>query len=321
VQLATNFIQNQSYNVQLRNIEDCNGNISDLESSFIYPSEIVDGGLIINEILFNPKSDGVDYVEIYNTTDEYINLKDWQLGRIQDNEISQSAIISQTNLVLKPKGYLALTTNANIVFSQYPKSSLETIYNVSSMPTYPNTDGIVALIDQKDSISDNFSYDEDYHSTLLEDEDGASLERISFDNETNDPNNWTSASSLVDFGTPGYENSQTLNGADIAGKLTIEPKIFVPGLNGSVALQTFTTINYILKSPGMFANVTIFNQNGQFIKSLANGASLLTEGFLRWDGSNESGNSVRMGYYIVVFELYDGSGNKEILRETVVVGR
>lgn len=321
VEMAANFNQNQTYNVQIGNIEDCNGNISDLESTFIYPSEDVDGGLIINEILFNPRDDGVDYVEIFNTTDEYINLKDWRLGRIQDNEISQSAIISLTNLVLKPRGYLALTTNPNAVVTQYPQSSLITMHKMSSMPTYPNTEGIVALIDQNANILDNFSYDEDYHSTLLEDEDGVSLERISFENVTNDPNNWTSASSLVDFGTPGYENSQTLNGESIAGKLTIEPKIFVPGLNGSVALQSFTTINYILSSPGMFANVTIYNQNGQFIRSLASGASLLTEGFLRWDGSNEAGNTVRMGYYIVVFELYDGSGNKEILRETVVVGR
>jgi len=76
-----------------------------------------------------------------------------------------------------------------------------------------------------------------------------------------------------------------------------------------------------LINAGMFANINVYNQNGQNIRNLANGASLTTEGFIQWDGTDESGNIVRMGYYIIVFELYDSSGNNELMKETVVVGR
>lgn len=320
-EFSDSFLPNQPYDVRFTNLEDCNGNLSKASSSFIYPVESVGTYIIINEILFNPKGDGVDYVEVYNISDDYVNLKDWQLGRIQDEEVSQVSMISESNLILGPKSYLVLTTDAAIVATQFPNSIQSNMHNLSSMPTYPNTDGTVALMDQRGTILDQFSYDEDDHSSLLEAVDGVSLERISFENPTNDRNNWTSASSLVDFGTPGYENSQILDGQGIVGRVSIVPKVFVPGLNGSAAMQSFTTINYTLAKSGMFANVNVYNQSGQLTKSLANGSSLSTAGFMLWNGTNESGDVVRMGYYIVVFELYDGSGNKEVMRETVVVGR
>ena len=169
-------------------------------------------------------------------------------------------------------------------------------------------------------IIDRFAYQSDLHSSLLDNVDGVSLERISYDAPTQSKDNWTSAASTVGFATPGYVNSQRFDTPIISGLLEIQPKVFVP--DGSVTtMQSFTTINYQFDKGGQFANVMIYDQSGRPIKELANGASLANNGFFRWDGTNSSGSVVRLGYYLVVFEVYDGKGHNEVMKETVVVGR
>ena len=79
-------------------------------------------------------------------------------------------------------------------------------------------------------------------------------------------------------------------------------------------------LDAVLEEAGKFANVTVYDQSGRTVAELANGASLSTSGFMRWDGTNRSGQQVRSGYYLVVFEVYDGAGSKTVLKETVVVG-
>ena len=167
---------------------------------------------------------------------------------------------------------------------------------------------------------DLFTYDEDFHLSFLESVDGVSLERIDPKSETQDPDNWTSASSAVGFATPGALNSQQFDVPLASATVSIEPKVFVPG-NRSAAHQSFTTINYQLDQAGQFANVTVYNQMGQPVAVLARGESLGTTGFFRWDGTSYGGSVVRRGYYVVLFELYDNSGNAQTLKQTVVVGK
>jgi flagellar hook assembly protein FlgD len=53
---------------------------------------------------------------------------------------------------------------------------------------------------------------------------------------------------------------------------------------------------------------------------LANNVLLATEGLFSWDGTNDKGEKVRTGRYIVYFTLFDMQGKKQIFKETVVVG-
>ena len=41
---------------------------------FGMPDSSLENDIIINEILFNPKEDGVDYVEIYNNSNSFLDL-------------------------------------------------------------------------------------------------------------------------------------------------------------------------------------------------------------------------------------------------------
>ena len=72
---ATVLQPNKVYTITANNVTDCGGNtIAAFKTTKVGLSSQADSlDVIINEILFNPKADGTDYVEIYNRSNEIIN--------------------------------------------------------------------------------------------------------------------------------------------------------------------------------------------------------------------------------------------------------
>ncbi|MEM7296690.1 MAG: lamin tail domain-containing protein, partial [Bacteroidota bacterium] len=309
-----------SYSITAGSVFDCNGNEAEDESfTFALPSTAEIGEIKLSEVLFNPRTNGVDFVEIFNDSERYLELQNWQLARITDEGISDAKVVANEQLVIEPNEYLVFTTDASILLNNYPNGISTQFVQVASLPTYANDTGNVVLINSMDEVQEQFFYSEDFHYNLLESVDGVSLERVSLSANTNDPNNWRSASSTEGFATPGYANSQTLQEVQSTGEVLVNPKVFIPGNTGTG--RDFTTINYEFETSGQFANVNIYDQTGRLIRNLVQGELLSTSGFLRWDGVTNSGEMARLGYYVVVFEVFDSSGNSETLKETVVVGR
>ncbi|GAB4251335.1 MAG: hypothetical protein Tsb0034_30350 [Ekhidna sp.] len=320
VKLGESLPENMTNTISLSNLFDCAGNeVSSSEFTFALPVPAQEEEVKLSEVLFNPRPNGVDFVEIYNDSENYISLKGWSLARITDGGISDIKTISERELVIDPEEYLVLTTDAGALAANYPKGISSQFVEMASLPAYSNDTGNVVLLNAAGIVQEQFFYSDDFHYDLLESTDGVSLERLSFSVEATDPNNWRSASSIEGFATPGYKNSQRVEDISTIGKVSVEPKVFIPGNSGSG--RDFTRINYQFDTAGKFANVNIYDQSGRLIRNLAQGESLSTSGFFRWDGVTNSGGMARLGYYVVVFELYDASGNAETLKETVVVGR
>ncbi|MEP5611812.1 MAG: lamin tail domain-containing protein [Cyclobacteriaceae bacterium] len=321
VTLNEDLVESRPHTAKVSNIYDCNGNETQ-ESQLVlaFPSAAVVGDLLLSEVLFDPRTNGVDFVEVYNSSDKYLNLEQWKFARITDSGVTDKEEISEHDMIIGPGDYFAFSTDSEVLYDNYPKGNKDNFRAVNALPTYANDSGNVILLNHLGELHQLFHYDEDFHYNLLESTDGVSLERISFTTETNDPNNWRSASSIVGFATPGLPNSQTISELRIAvGTVEVEPKVFVPGNSGSG--RDFTTINYQFAQPGKFANITIYDQGGRLIKNVATGALLPTSGFMRWDGTTNSGELARLGYYVILFEVYDSSGNSDFFKETVVVGR
>lgn len=320
LKLNSDLAENERYTLSISNVTDCNGNeIADNEIVFALPVEAIEGEVLLSEVLFNPRTNGVDFVEIYNNSDNFITLKNWQLARFNDEGLDGQVILSEEELVLNPRDFLVFTPDAEVLLNNYPKGVASKFFELSPFPGYANDTGTVVLINALEEITERFFYDEEYHFNLLKSVDGVSLERVSYNEATNNSNNWRSASSTVGFATPGYENSQSLNTSSSMARVSADPEVFIPGNSGSG--RDFTTINYQFDEPGKFANVNIYDQTGRLVKNLAQGALLSTTGFLRWDGDTNGGNMARVGYYLILFEIYDSSGNSETIKETVVVGR
>lgn len=314
----SNSLQNKTlYTITLQQVYDCNGNEIQSEfssASFALPEPADANDMVINEILFNPRPTGVDFIEIYNNSDKYIDLKNWMVANYGNDEISNPKVITTTDVLLAPQAYIVFTENKNVIVGEYVRAQEENIFVVETLPSFNDDEGTVALVNPNHVVIDFFSYTDDYHAVFLKDKEGVSLERISVMAAANDAANWQSASSTTGFATPGYRNSNARN-EQLADKVKVDPEIFEP-ITGQ---PSFTQIHYNFNTGGYVANVKILDAQGREVKLLANNATIGTEGFFRWDGDMNDGSKARTGYYIVWMEIFSATGTVETFRKRVVV--
>lgn len=307
-------MENTIYQITTNNITDCTGNLinsNNNSTKLIIAGKAEPSDVLINEILFNPKSGGVRFVEIYNNSEKYINLKNWRIAGL-----SNLKVISEENFFMEPISFLTITNDGTILSGQYPNARAQTFIEISSMPSLASDAGSIFIKDENDLEIDGLDYDEDYHSSLIKNYDGVSLERLRFTGASNDPNNWFSAASTSNNATPGYKNSQSSPLAVSTSIITVDPQTFAPDIPG---FSNFTTINYSFDAPGNVVNLKIMSADGKLIKQLAQNAVTGTEGFFRWDGINTRGTKARVGYYMILFEVISSGGQISYLLDKVVI--
>jgi hypothetical protein len=311
--------ENLEYQLTFSGLRDCYGNSAQsLEPVIIVlPSQAKIGDLVINELLFNPRTGDPKFIELQNLTEKYLEIGNWKFGNLDENgKIDQVRIISELGLVISPRGYLAITTDSERLKLAYPRSFSGLFREVSSLPSYPISGGTVVLLNENDQIVEAFGYDEDLHHPLLRDSKGVSLERISAESPASLLSNWHSASGIEEYATPGRKNSQVISGEFEGEMIVIEPGVFDPeGSNGN----TFTTIKYQLDKAGWIGSFRIYNLAGQLIQILAQNEILGANGLFSWTGTDSQGGKVRPGYYVLVVELYDLSGEVIVIQKTIVV--
>lgn len=313
---TSTFQPSTTYTITLSNIFDCPGNeLVANTANFILPEAAAPNDIRINEILFNPKTGGVDFVEVYNMSNKHISLKKWSLANVVDQVVANPKTIEGENLISPPQSFLVFSTEPSIVKAHYPRA-IENVFRATTLPSMSDDEGSIALVDSLGNVMDSFSYRDDFHVIFLKDKEGVSLERVSLTSATQDQNNWRSASQAENFATPGYKNSSSTDGQTIAdGEIEVVPEIFSP----QVAPTDFTTISYRFIQSGWVANASIYDHQGRVIKSLANNEVLGTEGFFRWDGDRDDGGRARAGYYFAFVEVFNASGQVSTFRKRVVV--
>lgn len=319
LKLMQNLEARHLYTVTISNLRDCNGNLIQEEFnelSFALPEDAAIGDLLINEILFNPRSGGVDFVEIINPSDKYINLKNWVLANQEGSTLTNTRIITSSDLIIAPGDYFVFTPDENLLINQYPNSAVEKFFQ-TTLPSMNDDEGSIALATENNLMIDAFAYTDNFHSPLLNDMEGVSLERISITEPTQSSNNWKSANASTGFATPGYLNSNSRPESSMdENSIRIEPEIFSPNISG----QDFAKINYRFDQSGYSANIKIADQHGRLIKEVANNQTLGYEGFFRWDGDRDDGSKARIGYYFVWFEVFALDGTVKTYRKRVVIG-
>ena len=117
--------------------------------------------------------------------------------------------------------------------------------------------------------------------------------------------------------TPAYQNSQFFEPSQNGRNISVEPTSFSPNGDGN---KDFTTIQYQFDQTGFVINVSIFDSRGQEVRRLVESELAGASGNFKWDGILENGEKARLGIYIVFVETYDLDGNREVWKETVVVG-
>ncbi len=298
----------------LDSIVDCVGNSIVYPQSypFGYAVRAEENDVIINEILFNPKDDGVDFVEIYNRSDRLINLKELRIANLKNGSMDTGYVVSTKGQSLSPQQYLVITTRSEKVKEQYFCPNDDNFIDMNAFPAFNNESGCAILLSGGE-IVDRFDYREDMHYKMLKSVDGVSLERINFERPTQDAGNWHSAAATVGFATPGYKNSAFSENLEAEDEISIYPEIFSPDNDG---YNDILQIKYQFAEPGNRLTIDIYNVHGQRILNLVNNELVDTEGYFTWDGSIENLIKAPIGNYIIIAKCWKTDGSVKKIKKS-----
>jgi len=321
LQLTTPLLADKVYTVTVNNITDCIGNaVSNNKTAKVGLNEVADSlDIVINEILFNPPSNGFDYVEIYNRSNKVINLQQTYIAnRSTTGVISNITQLSAEPYQLFPQEFMVITENADWIKNTFITKNPGAFAIVSSMPSFSDDEGNVLILNAQGKITDQVNYKDDWHFKLLDNKEGVALERIDYSAASQQESNWHSAATSVNYGTPTYQNSQFRINDGVQGEITVSPEIVSPDNDGQ---DDFATIDYRFPEAGYVANITIFDASGRPVRFLQRNALSGTSGSFRWDGLGERNQQLATGVYVVLTEVFNLSGKKKQFKKTIVVAR
>ena len=310
------------YTLSVKGVSDCTGNSSPTIqiTRTGLPSQVENGDIIINEILFNPRPGGYDYIELFNLSNKIIDASSLYIAnRNSSNLVSSITHITSDTFYIFPGDYIAITEDKESLNKNYLVKDEHAIIKLNTVPSYPDDKGFVTVLDQQGTVLDEVDYSDDWHFKLLPDKEGVSLERINPAAPSQEQENWHSAASTSGYGTPGYRNSQYLNADHSDATIDISPIIFSPDNDGR---DDILSIHYKMQEPGYVAKVIIYDANGRVVRTLARNDLLGPDGNWTWDGLGDRHQSLAAGIYIIYVDLFNLAGRKgNIKRAVVIAGR
>lgn len=315
--LATNTV----YTVTAINVKDCkSNNIGAANKARVgLPVDASTGEWVINEILFNPRSNAFDFVEFYNNSNKIFDAsKLYIANRNSTGVISSIKALSTTPFYIFPGDHIVETEDADNLAGQYLVKNPDNVLVVSSPPSFSDDEGTVVVLNFQGSVIDEVKYKDDWHFKLIDDAEGVSLERIDPAGQSQNETNWHSAASTAGYGTPTYKNSQYKLLNAINATIEATPKVFSPDNDGR---DDITTIQYEVTEPGYITNITVFDGAGRPVRNLVRNGTLGLKGYWNWEGLDDKGNKLPMGTYIIFTEIFNLQGKKSTFKTTVVLAR
>ncbi|MCW3073359.1 MAG: hypothetical protein JWP69_428 [Flaviaesturariibacter sp.] len=275
--------------------------------------------VVINEILFNPRSATTDFVEFYNRSNKVFDAsKLYVANRNSSGAISALRNLNETPFYIFPEDYIVITEDAASLQMDYVVKNTAWLLTASSLPSFPDDKGVVALVNGQGAVVDEVAYTEKWHFPLITNAEGVSLERIEPGAASGAAGNWHSAASTAGFATPTYKNSQYKQTEAGNATITVSPKVFSPDNDGQ---DDVATLQYSVEASGYTANVTIFDAAGRPVRYLVKNGVLGLKGSWNWDGLSEKSAKLPIGTYVIFTELFNLEGKKMSFKNTVVLGR
>jgi len=317
--LFTNaLLHDEVYQLVVDSVKDCAGNsIQDFKSiDFGLPYLADSNQLFINEVLFNPRSGGVDFVELYNASNKLIDVKDLLLAkRDEQGNIDQIENIAPTGFAINPNSHVVIASDLEILQQQYYCKFPEQMIKANT-PSMNDDAGNIILLNTQGAVLDELVYDDKMHVPLLDEKDGVSLERIDVARAANERTNWTSAAASTGYATPTYKNSQYLKTERTESVMELQPKTISPDGDG---YEDVMNINYLLNENGYTGTLTIFNAAGKLVKQLIKNNIMGTSGTYTWDGTTDDGQKAPLGLYVFYLEIFNLKGEVKAYKTVGVV--
>lgn len=316
--LSTALLANKIYTVTANTVTDCSGNaIGSSKTAKVGLTARTDSfDIVVNEILFNPKPNGTDYVEFYNRSKKILNLKNAYIAnRNTAGAVSSIAQFTAEDYLFFPGDYIVVTEDPTLVKRDHVANDGNAFLQIKTMPSFNDDKGNVIILNEQGIVVDEVKYSAKWHFALISNEEDVALERINPD-AASVQSNFYSAASSVGYGTPTYKNSQNRIDLEVQGSISITPSIVSPDNDG---MDDFATIQYSFPEPGYVANITVFDAVGRPVRYLERNALSGVKGYYRWDGLGEKMQKLPVGIYIVYTEIFNLQGKTKKFKNTIVV--
>lgn len=295
-----------AYTILISGCTDIAGNMmSDVMQDFLITDIPSIGDLLLSEILFDPYIGLSDFVEIYNSSDKILSLDSVFI----ENQDKDERDYIQEGITMLPNTFLAVTDGIDGVIATYTPPDTAIILE-QSIPSFNNSDGNVSIgrtAKNDDIIFESFSYQDDYHNTLIDDTEGVSLSRLSFSVSAKDSNNWISGVESNNYATPGYSNGTEIQfTSNFDGFVGLESEVFSPNGDGNNELLTLL---FNMDKEGYVATAKVFDYRGQEIRTIANNQLIASKDFILWDGLRDDGRRASIGPYIIYISAFHTDGD------------
>ncbi|MEN9942951.1 MAG: hypothetical protein RLZZ91_952 [Bacteroidota bacterium] len=298
-------LNSEIFTYTLYGISDCSGNSTNISFEWGYPENASSENLVINEILFNPYTNGSDFVELLNTSSNAVCIQNLSIANGYLNTGSENETATLEGRIVLPHGFIVFTEDGTDLVALYPSIQSKNTVRVNTLPAFNNASGTCVIYSNLNEIIDELNYAESMHFQLLSSFEGVSLERLSPDLPTTQESNWHSASEDCGYATPGLENSQIISIENMDGDFSLSSQIFSPDNDG---LDDVIQFHYSNLKSGSVGNLTIYNERGIRVKRLVRNEYLGSEGNAIWDGLSDEGAPLEIGIYIATFEAFNEDG-------------
>lgn len=308
--------ETDTYNLQCENLFCVDGQPLDaVETTIALPVGPDQGDVVLNEILFNPKDGGVDFVELLNLSDRTLDLSQLFVTRRIDGELEARTTICTEPRLFAPHSYLTLTSDPDIVCQQYDCPA-DAMFATVKLPSLPDAEGNIAIVLTDGTLLDELTYSAKMHHPFVSNPDGVALERVNPHAPTQEPDNWQSAAFDAGYGTPCRQNSQyAVPDLDNPNDkpFWLEHESFTPDNDG---YRDLLQLNYRLPQDGFTATITIYTVTGTRIRRLLDGELLAAEGTIVWNGRSDNDALCNAGVYVLFVEAVRPDGI--VLRQKIV---
>ena len=252
----------------------------------------------INEINYNSSDDfdPGDWVELYNFSDQSLNISGWKFMDSDDSHV----FTFPEGSILEASSYLVLCQDS----TEFSQAHPEVQNFIGSLDFgFSGSGELLRLLDNYEDLVDFVNYEDDEPWPTEPDGSGKTLELVHPQLDNSLAESW--ASSNVQYGTPGYVNSAYSSLSSDTDVLL--PAEFAMYQNYPNPFNPITSIKYDLPKDA-YTVMEVFDIMGKHVKTLIDENQ--TAGFktVKWDATNSNGNNVAAGMYI--YQIKSGSYNE-----------
>lgn len=271
-----------------------------------------EGGIRINEIMFDPSSNCSDYIELFNASESKIDLGGWAVHD-RPRTTGADTLKFPAPFAIEPHGYAVIAADSGIL-TQFPELRGDMrLFMANSRSFNLNADkDLVVLLDPNGNTADSLEYINTWHTPALHVTKGVSLEKIAPILPANAQSSWSSCGASAG-GTPLAVNSIAVE-PSYSGNFEVSPQPFVV----STASAAICLLSYSLPFRQARLTVAVYTRSGILVKTLVNGIYTVGEGSVAWDGRDESQTLVQTGMYVALLEAIEANSGA-VRREKIAI--